>query len=354
VTRTLVCSGLLLVLGLAVSAQPPPDPTKKPPPGTPGGEPLTQPQPPAGSLDAVLAAALKNHPDVRLAEAKRQVAEAELAQAKLAVAQKVTAAHAKVQSARVQVTAAEKDLNRLKALGKHPRLEVPRQQVEQAEAALAAAKANLAAAEAEFRTAAGLPLGTPIAAERGYLDTVARTLAALNRPDDVAERLAVYERSFAAQLLAAAVAKPQPGSATDKLRQLVDKPVALDLKDRVPFDQAMQELLAKSGLGELTVRYPDWASAKYLKDPPTVGPLRGEQTAAGWLQLILDDFNLEVARGKTFPDHKPGKYDVYIREYGLLVTQAELAPPGAVTLADFVRQMRAEKAAEAAKPAPKN
>jgi hypothetical protein len=134
---------------------------------------------------------------------------------------------------------------------------------------------------------------------------------------------------------------------------VLDKRVALDLKERVPFDQAMRELIAKSGLNEVTVRYPEWASASQLKTPPLVGPLQGEQPVSSWLHLILDDFNQSMLLGHAFPQQvelfAAGKnpFEAYFREYGVLITNKSLAPPGAITLSEFARQVRAEKAAEA-------
>jgi hypothetical protein len=136
-------------------------------------------------------------------------------------------------------------------------------------------------------------------------------------------------------------AHPEPGSPLDRLRAIALKRVTLDVKKPVPFDEALAQLAKSSGLTELTVRSPEWASGKYLKEPPLVGPLSGENTTAAWLQLILDDFNREVAAGRVLPPHS-GKYDVYVRDYGLLIARVDLAPPGTLTLAEFVQHAQAE------------
>ena len=43
---------------------------------------------------------------------------------------------------------------------------------------------------------------------------------------------------------------------------------------------------------------------------------------------------------------------MYVRDYGLLIAKADLAPPGVLTVAEFARQVRAEKDATQ-KPEPK-
>src|SRR5947207_303988 len=108
--RTRVLSGLV-GLGLAVGfagGQPPPD--KKPEEKKPLGVELKFAK---DSLEEAVAQALKNNPDVRVAEAEAQVAQAKLNQAKLAVAQKVTTAHLALDRARADVKVAEATFNRV-------------------------------------------------------------------------------------------------------------------------------------------------------------------------------------------------------------------------------------------------
>src|SRR4051794_29411070 len=58
------------------------------------------------TVDDMIATALRNHPDIRLAEAKRLVAEAELEQAKLLVAQRITICASKIEQAKSKLEAA--------------------------------------------------------------------------------------------------------------------------------------------------------------------------------------------------------------------------------------------------------
>jgi hypothetical protein len=194
-----------------------------------------------------------------------------------------------------------------------------------AEQDLELAKAELAATEAELQAARGLAPGQPESKERAQL-LIYSDFEILN----------AYGRQLEQQSR-----PPVSGSVADKLRGLIDKRIKLDLKEPVPFNRAMAGFVRQAGLSDLTIRYPEWASAQILARPPMVGPLVGEQTVAGWLQLILNDFNGTLRQADVLNEHL-GKYDVYIRDYGLLITKVELAPPDAPTLAEFARQIRAE------------
>src|SRR6266478_4733040 len=96
--KTVLGLGVLLLLGLAL-AEPPPSGGDKPKPANPvavgdkatlGGPVLTE----------LLDRALKDNPDVRVAEAKLREAEAELNRARLLVMQKVVALQRAVEDAK--------------------------------------------------------------------------------------------------------------------------------------------------------------------------------------------------------------------------------------------------------------
>ncbi len=340
-----VCSGLVgLMMIVAVAAGQQPPPADKAPPKAPGASPA---KPAADSLEAMIAAAQRNHPDVRLAQAKLQMAQAELEQAKLQAAQRVAAAYAKLSRAKSNVAAAEKQLADARAANK--KRGAPDYLLAGDSRDLVDAKAELAAAEAELQAAQGLAAGQHAAAaiDKGPGSVTEAMLQALLDTDTRAE----HQKLAALAYLKKSSSPPAPGTAADKLRGLIDKPVKLDLKNPVPLDVAMAAFVKQAGLTDLTVRYPDWAGERFLKTPPTVGPLVGEQTVATWFQLILDDFNRSLAAVGVPPGYQ-GKYEVYVRDYGLLVTKTDLAPPGAPTLAEFARQVQAQKEA-AAKPGPK-
>ena len=274
------------------------------------------------------AEALRNHPDIRVAEAKLRMAEAELAQAKLLVAQRIAMAQAKVEEYKARAHYAEETHRLLSAVvgaTQHEILPLKKEAV--------AMKAAMVGAEAELAAARGVPLGSdPRGANDLAFQQYIQFLAGQQQ----------HDFAFLAALNAAQSKQVPAGSATEKLRELLDKPVKVGIKRR-PFDEALSEFIKQAGLEGITIRAPDWANAATLKNPPMIGPLDGEQTVAGWLQLILDDFNQTLA---GVPESHAGKHDIYVREYGLLMTKVDLAPPGALTLNEFVRQLRAAKALE--------
>lgn len=260
--------------------------------------------PAPGSQVESLAAALKGHPDIKVAEAKRLVADATLEQAKLAVIQRVAPAFARLQTARVKVQAAEEDLQRVAALARKNM--VPKAESDRVEAAVQTAKAELVAAEAELKAVTGGGAkANPTAA------TTSRVVDFLNATPT------------------AKVVPPVPsGSAADKLREVLDKKVKLPEQKEVRFKAAVDALKAATGI-DLTVRLPTADSFTELGFSLPAG----EMTFTAWTDLMLDEFNA----------NRKGKYAFYIREYGLLLTAADSAPPGALTLAEFARLVRAEK-----------
>jgi hypothetical protein len=334
---------LVLILGLTVAVgQEPPRKEEKPHQKAP-------PKTPTDELEAAIAASA-NHPDVRLAQAKLQMAQAELDQAKLLATQRLTATYAKVQAAKAQVEFEMRNYQRTRQLiNTAGEGRVAQAELHAAERALAQAKAALAAAEAEWQAARGQPPGHAASPKDADASMTAVALAGLLAGRSQAD---LHRSALGSYLeLANRAVAPPSGSAADRLRELVGKRVRLDLKEAVPFDQALAEFVKQAGLSDLIIRSPEWVKPGYLSRPLNVGPLVGEQTVAGWFQLILDDFNRTLTLAGVPPEYQ-GKHEVYVRDYGLLITKADLAPPGAPTLAEFARQVQAQKDA-APKPEPK-
>ncbi len=324
--RTLVLSAVLLAAATAV-AQPPMPPKVDPPkPDNRNHQQvlddfvraqLTAEQPPAkGSVEEAILTAQRHHPDIRLAEAKRQMADAEVEQAKFLVAQRVAGAFAKIEQAKALLVAAEDFYRGQKAAG--TKIEamtafVPYQK----------AKGELTAAELELKAATG---------------GAARTLGVLADPTpDKAFAAAVAYLSRASE--GVALAKAPVGGVADKLKALLDKPVKLDLK-AADLDEAMAAVLKAVGESALTVKLPTlgW---KHLKEPPTA-TITGEMTFTAALEFVMDEYNGN-GRQSALPNVMKGKYEVYVREYGLLIARAEDAPKDAPTLTEFARQVRAAK-----------
>jgi hypothetical protein len=271
---------------------------------------------PAAVAEGV-AAALKNNPDIKVAEAKRLVAEATADQAKLAVTQRVAPTFAKIQAARANVQAAEVDSMRLGNL----RNTISQAEIERAETRLLVAKAELAVVEAEWKAITG-----------GGAKT-----------DTEAAQKATVERGISFLATMQQIPSIPTGSAADKLRALIDKPIKLDIKAG-PFSDIMPEFIKQAGLQGITVRYPTWASVKILKEPPTVGPITGEKTLTAWVELLLDQFNNpnEPVNIPESLNYSPPCVAV-VREYGLLFVGKNSAPSDSITLSEFAKLVRAEK-----------
>lgn len=264
-----------------------------------------------GTAAEGVAVALKQHPDIKVAEAKVAVAAAVLDQARLTVTQRVGPAFARIQTAKVKVAAAEDDLNRVAGMVKKGI--VSKAEADRADAAVLAAKAELATAEAELKAVTGG--GEPADAESARSKYARLRLAQLKD---------VHPETTSAPA----------GTVADKLRAVIDKKVKFPEQKNVPFVKVVDALKAAAGI-DFTVRLPN--HAQFTEQGVNVPA--GEMTVSAWTELMLDEFNV----GRI-------KYAFYIREYGLLLAAVDAAPPGALSLTEFARLVRAEKEEKKAEP----
>jgi hypothetical protein len=254
------------------------------------------------TLDERIAAALKNHPDIKAAEAKKLLAEAELEQAKLAITQRVSAATSRVELATAKLMQAEADVVVYKRLETLPvATDLEKAQYAKAVPALATARAELAAAELDLQQL----IGPAVKAEA--------------KPADKPELSA---------------AKLPSGPGVEKMEAAVLMTVKLDFKgmDRT---KAIEGLFAAVKIDPASVRGLKELTATNAN--PSKLDLVGEQTFAGWVQLLLDDYNGQIARGSS-----RAQLGVYAREYGLLIEYVQNAPKDAMTLTEFSRAVRAK------------
>jgi hypothetical protein len=254
------------------------------------------------TLDEKIAAALKTHPDIRAAEAKKLLAEAELEQARLVITQKVSAAASRVELAKVKLIQAEQDVKIAERLESAPPgtvSEAEKIQFFKAKPALIGVKAELAAAELELQLLVGKGGGSDPKVE-------------LKDPQ-----------------IGVSPFNPNPklpsGPVSERLETAVRMAFKLDLKD-------MEVKTAFEGLKTF--------GGDTLKSPPKFDKLSGQNSLDGWVQLFVDELN---ANQSGLPEQMQGKYDVYVREYGLLVERVANAPSDAMTLTQFARAVRAKK-----------
>lgn len=318
----------LAVLTATAGAQPPKLPVPEPMP--PRKVEPKKPDP----TDVAIASALVNDPDVKMAQAKIQLAEAELAKARQSVTLKVLAAQSGVQSARSGVFAAEQELQATASALKADRVADPTNHpvFRAAVNKLEAVKGRLATAEAELRLlTAGHDSEAAKSVELGL-----RWLAAQQAIEG--QRALILEAHLRA---ATAVKGPVP----DRLRAALDKPVKLGPKGTVVTFAKAMEAFKEAGLdvpvrGTLVGVRPRLDAKGEMVLQPNGEPIlvaaqitsEGETLPIGaWLQLFQDEC------GGTF----------YVREYGLLVVDRKSAPPDAPTLTEFWKQKP-----PAAKPEP--
>src|SRR5260370_31787658 len=120
--------------------------------------------PPKTKLEEMLQQALRNNPDIRVAEAKVAEAEAELNRTGLVIMQKVVLYNTNLADAKAKVAGAERRLERVVAANRA--VAVSAEEIQIAETELQTAKANLAKVEAELPLLLG-DKGNDQAIERG-------------------------------------------------------------------------------------------------------------------------------------------------------------------------------------------
>ncbi len=316
--RPLTASALLAlaVFTTTVVGQPPKSELPKPMPEKKSD--VKTPEP----TDAAIAAALANDPDVKMARAKIQLAEAELAKARLAIAQKVTLLKTTIDQHKAVVDIVTQQYRvveeRTKA-GTGAKAELL-----EARITLLKAQAALATSEAEWKLLTGGAVAAGTVADPSHAQSTAAAMAWLQVLGHDAEKKALldYMRVLEVTREQGAVKGPIP----DRIRAALDKPVKLAEKgEKVTFEQAV-EAFKKAGL-DVPVR------AEFKLGP--IVSLGEEMPVVAWLQLFADGT----------PDIR-----IVVREYGLLVTRKDVAPPDAPSVVEFWKQM---PLAKEAKPEPK-
>ena len=267
---------------------------------------------PPATLDEKIAAALKTHPDIKAAEAKKLLAEAELEQAKLAITQKVSAAASRVELAKAKLIQAEEDVAIAEmVISKGTAVSaLEKAQYMKARPALVGAKAELAAAELELQQLVGK--GGADAKPTGR-DPVLST----GTPEP----------------------KLPTGPVAEKLEAALRMAIKLDFKD-MEVKRAFEGLMTAAKLDDVPVRGMKWLGGDMLKNPPKFDKLAGQYGLEGWVQLFVDELN---ANQSGVPEQYQGKYEVYVREYGLLVEKVTSAPSDAMTLTQFARAVWAKQ-----------
>jgi len=303
--------------------QPPPGGNKafQPDKGPDKKQPLGDKVKSADPTDAVVAAALANDPDVKVARAKVQLAEAELAKAKQAVVLKVMTLQASIREAKAHVEqcrdrAAWADRMVEKGVLDTAKAREERGKLESAQSALARLETELKlltnSGTGEFKVSE-LPGGNASDVAKG-LEWLMKSQA---HDDQAAVIAALVAAGYQGYWEKAAVKGPIP----DRIRAALDKPVKLGAKgEQIDLVKALEVFKKEAGL-DVPVR----GVGDLVKAPVITS--QGEELPVGaWLQLFQDY------------SWAGGSARFYIRDYGLLFTDKTAAPPDAPTLTEFWKQ----------------
>jgi hypothetical protein len=304
---TLPAAALLVAASVALAQQQPAGDSKLQPTAGKETEPARKDREP--TLEDLLAQALKDNPDIRVAEAKLHEADAELDRTRLQVMQKIVTLHADLQRARAKVASAESQFKRCQQL--HERKAIDEAVLDEAQNSLAAAKADLASLETQLPALLGKPPRKAEAetARQDYEAAVSAGLRYLSRTQTDQQMTALGLLGLAAAQQAALV------PVAEKVRKALDTPITVDFKD-VPFAEVLENLQDHACIAirdQLTRHYTDGNPKVTLKFTQPL-PLRAVLQA---LQDEIDDVK------------RPGLRFV-VREYGLLAVPGDYVPPGAV------------------------
>jgi hypothetical protein len=266
---------------------------------------------PAGQsqLEQMLAQALKNNPDIRVASAKATMAEAELNRARLQVTQEVVRLHAAVNSQQALVKYKTTQLKRFQDLMSQRAIDA--RLVDEKQDDLLATKAKLAELETQLDALLGK---SPRGAESGESAGGQRAAEALSRMQYVSEY------STAQALFRQVLEQHKPaGPIAERIRTALEKPVTVKGTEGL-VTEVLLLLEKKTGV----------TFKRMLDSQP-------EPT----LKLDLADLPLAAVL-QYIEDSVPG-YRFVVREYGILFAPEAKLPPGAVRVQEFLRQKPREE-----------
>ncbi len=288
-------------------------------------------QPAEPTLEEMLNKALKDNPDIRVAEAKVREADAELNRTRLQVTQKVLAFHHSRESQKAIIRVAEEDLQRIQKLEANKA--VSAEEVKQAQQRLSASKAKLAEIEAEMpyllgqqqrlTTAGSLSLSPD--GKWLYSNTIDGTVKLwesaiidLAKPIDINTPIlenSNFINSGAIELELFGQFKQSPketGSIADKVRKALETQVTVDYKQKTVHD-ILEDLKKKvpglsihdlSGVSQVVInvqidgQVPLRTALEMLED---TGSVFLHQSEAGRVSFVLRDYGILFAPVSSLP-----------------------------------------------------
>jgi hypothetical protein len=271
--------------------------------------------------------ALKDNPDIRVAEAKVREAEAELNRTRLQVTQKVLAFHHSRESQKALIKVAEEDLQKIQKL--EASKAVSQEEVKQAQQRLSAAKAKLAEIEGEMPYLLGQQHGAISSVSFSpdgkmtsiYVETPVK-LSDVNIGEAIATFHSLRPSGMAGVMNSPTKESDAPPKESgtmpfEKIRKALHTTVTVDYQEK-PVGQILKDLEKK--VPDLSFHAPG-----VLDFPVT---LKGSFPLQAVLQLIQDTcWELDT--------NPPTEYGFAVREYGLLFAPDNRIPPGAIRLKDL-------------------
>jgi hypothetical protein len=357
----------------------PTDPTKQPP-----------------SLEQLIAGALKNNPDIRVAESKQRETEAELNRTRLKVIADLTILHADIDVAQANVKFATLRYERMKQLADTGTIEV--KVLDEASSSLAKAKADLATLQARLPYLLGKTAGSSTTTAALIDDLIKKKWLDAAKASDITDleflrrfHLDVFGGTPTPDETKAFLKLPEKDRRAKWIEQLEQRHARANVPAQClamsTFGQGCNSChittampLAAMGDHQLLEKY--WQNA--LKpDSPQTDKLRKALDAPMHMNMkgLLPKDSLELLRDKALPDinlllrakkmkkeaigvsltapvpvgallqYLEDELDIVfvLRDYGIVVVDAgEKLPPGAVRVVDFWKHRA--KVAPAADP----
>lgn len=271
------------------------------------------------TLDEMLAKALKDNPDLRVAEAKLREADAELNRTRLQVMQKVVLYYRNVEANKALVEHAEKDFEMYQKIYKNGTLSAT--EFNKAQGALQQAKMKLAEVEAELPYLLGQSQlrrdGVPVLSDIPQVGQLFSD-GSVRMPHFLADKSVPNERYFE---LSKERSQPLQAATAERIRKALDSTITVDFAD-TPLGDALeyfQHSLPNASLVRLN-------PAELEKHKINL-KLNGQVPLGAALQAIEDATGLRFA----------------VREYGIVVTAADKLPTGAMSLHSFWKNPPAEE-----------
>jgi hypothetical protein len=341
------------LFGNVASAQPPANPPQLTKPADPlKNQPKPTPAP--DSLEALTAEALKHNPSIQAATAALREADAKLAKTRNEVLVEVAAAHKVLVQGR-EVLRQTEDLQKMRE-DSYKKGNLSSFEFAQGKIELARAAATLATLEADLMKLVGhvpaqplqhtatqnpnLPWSELAFSPEGQLwgraninQPFSSTVVGQSGPYYLMTDGGVRVWDTNALVLNNALTAYNPravapaASIADKIKEALQHPIKID-KERHDTVKNVLNFLKEQGLKDVPVRM---MANEYKVFEMPCDLMAGDLPLSAWLQAVQD----------SAPELR-----IVVREYGLLVTTVDRAPPDGLLLGDFLRRAKNEKPKE--------